>query len=330
MRATIKKRKPVKHTRFPNGFGSIVFLKGNRRKPYCARKTKCFNEKGYPQYLIVGYFETFEEAFVALSEFNHIPYQPDKQTFIEVADKWYADFEKDQAESTLTNYKSSRKKCVPIHKKKIKEITASELQSLVSDQSPGTQAEVIKYLHQVFRYAIKRDIVGKDPTTLLKKTATTTTKRNPFTKEEVRAIWNMPDSYVKRITLVLLYTGMRIGELYTISEIHDNYIISGEKTEAGKNRIVPLHSKIRQFKDDFENPKYSSKDSLYQAFCKLFPGHTPHDTRRAFVSRCVECGIDGTVARKITGHRGEDVHENSYTFLNDPDFLCQEIEKIIY
>ena len=150
MKATIKKRKPVKHTRFPNGFGSIVFLKGNRRKPYCARKTKCFNEKGYPQYLIVGYFETFEEAFVALSEFNHIPYQPDKQTFIEVADKWYTEFEKDQAETTLKNYKSSRKKCEPLYKKRIRDITAAELQDLVSAQTAGVQGELIKYLHQVF------------------------------------------------------------------------------------------------------------------------------------------------------------------------------------
>lgn len=330
MDATIKKRKRVKHTRFPNGFGSIVFLKGNRRKPYCARKTKGFNEKGYPQYLVVGYYETFEDAFVALSEFNHIPYQPDKQKFIDVADKWFDDYKADQSESTLQNYRASRKKCEPIHKKKIKEITSAELQALVSAQTAGTQAEVIKYLHQVFHYAMRNDIIVKDPTELIGRTAFTETKRNPFTKEEVRAIWEMPESPIKEAVLVMLYTGLRIGELYKITEIHDTYIITGSKTDAGKNRIIPIHSKIRPFSDIFEHPHYSSKNGLAKAFRRTFIGHSPHDTRRAFVSRCVECGIDGTVARKIAGHSGQDVHETAYTFLKDPEFLCQEIEKLCY
>lgn len=330
MDATIKKRKRVKHTRFPNGFGSIVFLKGNRRKPYCARKTKGFNEKGYPQYLVVGYYETFEDAFVALSEFNHIPYQPDKQKFIEVADKWYEEFEAGQAETTLQNYRASRKKCEPIHKKKIKDITSAELQAIVSEQTAGTQAEVIKYLHQVFHYALQKDIIGKDPTMYLKKTGKTETKRNPFTAKEVRAIWDMEDTPLKRAVLVMLYTGVRIGDLYAISEVHENYIITGSKTEAGKNRIIPIHSKIRPFSDIFEHPYYTTKGSLANAFRRKFPGHSPHDTRRAFISRCVECGIDGTVARKITGHKGQDVHEISYTFLQDPEFLCGEIEKLCY
>ncbi len=327
MRATIKKKKRVKHTRFPNGFGSIVFLKGNRRKPYCARKTKGFNEKGYPIYLIVGYYESFEDAFVALSEFNHIPYNVAERnaTFKEIADKWFDSYmEEDHAEGTVSNYKAICKKCAPIDRKKIADITFDELQELVSAQSSGRQTMLIVYLRQVFHYAMKREIIRKDPTMYLRKTALSEVKRNPFTSEEVKKIWELPPSEARDKALIMLYTGMRVGEFLTISEQHENYIIAGEKTEAGKNRIIPLHTKIRPLMRDTW-----TKDNS-KSFKTLFPEHTPHDCRRTFISRSVECGIDGTVARKITGHVGKDVHESAYTFLNDPDFLCQEVEKLSY
>ena len=40
----------------PNGYGSVVKLSGNRRKPYCARKTSGWNDKGYPIYSVIGYY----------------------------------------------------------------------------------------------------------------------------------------------------------------------------------------------------------------------------------------------------------------------------------
>lgn len=326
MQVNIKKRKRVRHTRFPNGFGSISYLSGNRRRPYWVKKTVGFTEKGYPKYLTIGYFETFEDAFVALCEYNHEPYNIDKQLFIDVSDKWYEEFAGNQADITLTNYRLSCKKCAPLHEKLIREITADELQELVSKQSAGTQAEVIKYLHQVFKYAMRKEFIKKDPSVYLRKTGVTETRRNPFTPEEVRAIWEMPESVMRNGALIMLYTGMRVGEFNTISEVHDNYIIAGEKTEAGKNRIIPLHPKIRPLISNA--PKW--KRTPAREFAAMFPGHTPHDCRRTFISRCVECGVDPVVSRKIVGHAGKDVHENVYTFLNNPAFLCKEVEKIYY
>lgn len=327
MQASIKKRKKVHHTKFPNGFGSVTYLNGNRRRPYWARKTTGFTEKGYPTYLTIGYFETFDQAFVALCEYNNEPYDVEARnaTFEEIADRWYEDYLKEEhAYYTLKNYRTSRPKCEPLFNRKINDITLDELQDLVSSVSSGTQALVINYLRQVFHFALKRDIIKKDPTQYLKKTANTAPKRNPFTVEEVRAIWNLPESEVRNKTLVMLYTGMRVGEFQTISEIHENYIVAGEKTDAGKNRIIPLHPLIRPL---IRTEWFASS---YRSFVSLFPEHSPHDCRRTFISRCVECGIDGTVARKITGHAGKDIHERAYTFLNDPEFLCREIEKLCY
>jgi integrase len=42
-------------------------------------------------------------------------------------------------------------------------------------------------------------------------------------------------------------TGMRIGELFTLEtdKVFDNYCIGGEKTEAGRNRIIPIPKEVR-------------------------------------------------------------------------------------
>ena len=44
--------------------------------------------------------------------------------------------------------------------------------------------------------------------------------------------------------MVLLYTGMRIDELLSMrcENVHlkEHYMQGGEKTEAGKNRIIPI------------------------------------------------------------------------------------------
>lgn len=94
------KARPRKHVRLPNGFGSIVTLSGNRRRPFQARKTKGFNEKEYPIYETIGYFETWMDAFTALTIYNQnngasmVKYETPKTcendiTFSEVYEKWY-------------------------------------------------------------------------------------------------------------------------------------------------------------------------------------------------------------------------------------------------
>lgn len=333
MQVTVKKRKRVKHTRFPNGFGSICFLTGNRRRPYWAKKAAGKDSRGYVKYITIGYFETFEDAFVALSEYNRQPYDVDARqiTFGRVAELWWKEFTEtpeggsQKAKTTLQGYKNGADKCAGILDRKIRSITSAELQELICGVSAGMQAQVKTYLNQVFRYAMKNDIVDKNPVEYVYKTKKTTPKRNPFTAEEVRKIWEMPESDIRNGALILLYTGMRPAELGTVSEIHDTYLIAGNKTPAGKWRMIPIHSKIRHLIPKM--PRW--KISPVAQFSALFPNHKPHDCRRTFSSRCAECKVDAVVARKVMGHKG-DMHENVYTFLNDPEYLCSEIEKLSY
>ena len=85
---------------------------------------------------------------------------------------------------------------------------------------------------------------------------------------------------------------------------------------------------IRPIVDAFAFNSHSVKYWEYK-FKKLLPGHTPHDARRTFISRSVECGMADVACRKIVGHVGKDIHEKSYTFLT-PEYLYEEFQKLCY
>ena len=71
----MKKRKRMK---LPNGFGSIIFLPGNRRRPYAVLKTI----NGKSKY--IGYFASYSESLIFLAECNRDPsiYLPSQITLM--------------------------------------------------------------------------------------------------------------------------------------------------------------------------------------------------------------------------------------------------------
>ena len=64
--------------RNPNGYGSVVRLSGNRRRPFVVRKTTGWNGRGHPIYLVLDYTKTREEGMILLAEYNKDPWDVDK------------------------------------------------------------------------------------------------------------------------------------------------------------------------------------------------------------------------------------------------------------
>lgn len=337
MQSTIKKRKRVKHTRFPNGFGSICYLTGNRRRPYWVKKPNGFDERGYIKYITIGYFEDYEDAYMALCEYNRHPYDIKARqiTFKQAAERWFEEFQKypvngeTPSASAVNGYARILRICEPIHERKMAELTPAELQELLGSITAGSQPVARSLLNKVCEWAIRNGIIETNPAQHIHKTAVTNPKRNPFTVEEVREIWAQPPSEIRTLALVLLYTGMRVGEIFTISQRTDRFVVAGSKTKAGRDRLIPIHPLIKDLLPELPGDwRYVSQIST--AFSKAYPGHTPHDCRRTFITRCLECGLDPVVSRKIVGHTAKDIHEADYTLLKNIDFLSEQIAKVQY
>ena len=135
----------------------------------------------------------------------------------------------------------------------------------------------------------------------------------------------------------------------------ENWIFTGGiKTEAGENRPVPIHSRIRplverKYKEAQElgsqhlindiNPDNKRKNikltySRYQnSFNRirdeltLNPDHRPHDGRKHFVTAAKKYGVDEYAIKYMVGHKISDITEKVYTE-REFAWLKEEMEKL--
>lgn len=117
----------------------------------------------------------------------------------------------------------------------------------------------------------------------------------------------------------------------------------GKKTLAGKNRIVPIHSKIYQIVENLckTNKEYLIENKLgkqmqYSNFRRehwdrmmvdLEMLHLPHETRHTTATLLDRFGANPNSIKKILGHSGTNITEKVYIHKDLPD-LIEAIELI--
>jgi len=319
----------------PNGYGSIVKLPGNRRRPYMVRKTKGFNAKGHPIYDIIGYYATREEAMIALAQFNNEPWDVDKAktTFEELFELWKDKKAVKLGKSNQASMFSAYHHCKQLHRMKYKAIKSFHMQDCIDGCNKGysTQGTIKNLIRHLDRFALELDIVNRCYSDLLTSEPIPETSKTPFTEEEINAVWGISSTPWADSVLAFLYTGFRISELLDLRicnvNLAEGTIQGGTKTRAGKDRIVPIHSKILpliekrvQGGGDFlfgEKGKKISSGTYYKYWNEIMEAvnleHTPHECRHTFRSRLDSAGANKRCIDLIMGHKSKDVGERVYT-----------------
>lgn len=322
--------------RNPNSFGSVIKLGGKRRRPWAVKITAGWTDDGKQIQKYLSYHAKKSEAQLALLEFNKNPHDIDaaRITFAEVYERWSEIDYKKLSPKTATGYKSAYKHCKVLHQKVFKEIRKAHLQSIIDEIDAPSMKEVTKFLfNKSYRYAMENDIVQKDYSKFveLPKKQEPKKKKVPFTRDEINYLWeNIGNIKYADFTLILLYTGMRIGELIAInkSDVHldERYMIGGNKTDAGKERVIPIHPRILplierrmcEAKNEWLFPNKRGVRLQYSPFMKYHwkniveavgGNHTPHDTRHTFVSELDRLKVNPITIKRIVGHANTDVTE---------------------
>ncbi len=322
-----------KFKRLPNGYGSIVHMHGKLRKPYLARRRVGTTADGKPIYRTIASFETYFDAFNAVISSYRL--ETDHNIDICMKDLYnrlYADLSANRgiSESSLVGYRTSFAAVPQLHDRPFLSLTPQELQTAIDDAGGSASKRIkIKVLFsKLYQYAQFIGITDRNLAEYIHITNNDTPKRNPFTCDDVLQIWNMPESRWRDATLIMLYTGMRVGELFTVHEITETTFRAGLKTDAGRNRLIPIHPDIRDiFMRTF--PMDGRPGLAQHWFARNLSGHTPHDCRRTFITRADECGINPTACRQIVGHSSGDVHTAKYT-IHSAEYLYDEICKLTY
>ena len=340
----------------PNGYGSVVKLSGNRRKPFAVRKTVGYDDRAYPIYEIIGYYPTRKDAMIALADYNKEPYDFNtaKITFSELYERWAKTTYHTLKESSVSAHKAAYKYCEPLYNIKYREIRKHQMQQCIDScgKSYATQTNIRNLLTLLDKFAFDLDIVSKCYSTNLRVSEKTVTKdRNVFTDLEVQKLSKRDDCDE---ILFMLYTGCRISEMLTVEcanvDLEKRILRCGVKTEAGKNRVIPIHSKLMSIiKKHMSDEKYlfhidydifrskeieQSRENAYRKTYRAIMrdtgmNHIPHECRHTFRSKLDSAEANKVCIDLIMGHKTGDVGERVYTHKTIEE-LKTAIEKLSY
>lgn len=325
----------------PNGYGSVVKLSGNRRNPYWVRKTKGWNEKGHPIYDTIGYTATREEGNILLANYNSNPWNIDKAnvTLQELFDLWLEKKAPKLGKGNYNSLKSSYKHIKQHAKMKYREIKAYHMQDCIDNCNRGysTQAAIKNLWNHLDRFALEIDIPSKNYASLLTSDPIPFTSRMPFSDEEIKRIWKAYDEqedipYIEWVDVILifLYSGFRISELLGMKTVDVDIVNltfkGGVKTKSGKNRIVPVHSRIieivkSRYNEESEffisrNKKRVTDPTFRKYWSSLMSSlgieKTTHETRHTFETILDSNGANRRCIDLMMGHVSKDVGNRVY------------------
>lgn len=278
MKPTAKPRKPRnknnKRRRLPNGFGQISEIKNrNLRKPFRAMITVGKNSVGRPICKPLkpeSYFETYNDAYSALVEYNKNPYDLDSvMTVKDLYEKWTDEYFKTlKSNSSIRTITSAWAYCSSIYNMRAKDIRARHIKGCIDNgaavikgeehlPTANTKSRIKSLFNLMFDYAVEYEIIDKNyartfnlSDDIIKEKEAAKRGHMPFTDYEMNVLWENVNilQYVD-VILIQCYSGWRPQELGLLKleniDLHNWTFVGGMKTKAGTNRIVPIHSKIR-------------------------------------------------------------------------------------
>lgn len=336
----------------PNGYGGVVKLPGRRRKPWAARVTAGWEaEKQRFRYL--GYAETKREAQVILAQHHVDPISPRANiTLQKLYDEWKAAKYPEISKSTADNYRAAWLYLEPDAAVKVSDYRTAHIQRRIkAAHSAGMSASTLQKIRtlavQLLDKAMAEDIVNKNYAKLVTMPKVEKKKRGRFSDLEIAEMWkNMKTPWVDTI-LIMIYTGMRPGEMLGLTRFAIDWeqqtITGGIKTEAGKDRVIPIHPKILPLVKKWydkggdalicENGKPIKlkryRDYFYYPALEQLnlPKLTPHCCRHTFASMMSDAGVDPKAIQVIVGHASYSTTADIYTH-KDLDKLSQAIRQI--
>lgn len=330
--------------RLPNGYGSVHKLPGNRRRPWRARVTVGWTEDGKQLYYTVGYYATQREALAALAEYHEKPIGDRRDlTLGQIYEQWSEKAYETLDRSTVNGYKACWKRIAKLADVPIRLIKTSDLQQIVDEMVKEglgrSSLEKAKTLCGILMdIALNDDIIDKNYAKAIKLPPARKPEKETFTDLEVLQIEQLAESgdMWAGTVMILIYTGMRGSEMCGLTpfqvDIESWVITGGIKTDAGRDRIMPIHPKIRPYVAYWYNtrgPRLIHRDgkpislNYYRKYI-YYPvleragvtRHlTPHATRHTFATLLARAKIQPVYAQALMGHSDYSTTANTYTHL---------------
>lgn len=327
-----------KAMRRANGTGTVYKLAGRRRRPWVAAKQK----------IIIGYYPTKKDAIAALERLAGKDLtERYNMTFAQVFDAWKVEHYKKIGPIGIEGYDGAFKIFAPLHDRKFRELKTADFQGVLDAHMHKSHSTVSKYkqlITQMSTWAMREEIITTNFAKFVQLPENTKKEKETFTDAEISKL-EADGSDTAKIILMLIYTGMRIGELFSLptKDYHKDYVIGGEKTEAGRNRIIPIRPEGLPYFAYFANkatgpllisgyagekiPANFRRRDYYPLLEKLkIQRKTPHSTRHTYASWARKAGIAPETLQRILGHANYSTTANIYVHMSAEE-LVQAVKK---
>lgn len=347
--------------RMPNGYGTITKLSGERRRPWAVR-VPTRDRKGHVRQKYLSYHEKQSEAVEALRAYNNeridgLAPAPDKFsiTLNDVYARWSARKYTKVSLSAVRGYKASWARLSVLGNRHIRDIGIDELQAIIDsdEENELSKASISKdhvLMKALFKYAMERDYIVKDYSAfIVLPQIDVKYEKGAFSEIALKQIEQLArEGFPWADTaLMLCYTGFRITEFLTLTRFSYNAeartLTGGIKTEAGRNRVVPVHPKIQPYLDRWLSRNGSAiicddngapvTTAWYRsyAFAPIMarinmPQATPHWCRHTFASLLHAAGVSELDAKRLLGHADKNVTDH-YTH-TDIETLREAVLKL--
>lgn len=328
-----------------NGTGTITHLPGRRRKPWLVRIFVMVN--GEQKRITYGTYATKSEAEIALDNVNIKGNVSGlfKITVGEAYELW-----SETHYATLTpkgkgTYEMAWKFLKPLADIRLSEIKTQQIQDIVNEatengKSYSTVSKITLLASKICQWGIQNDVIDKDYASFVTVTAKKAPPKERFTDEELeklRIYYKKTKDLRIGVILFLCYTGLRIDEFLSLKkeDYYDGCLHGGNKTEKGKNRIIPVPDAVMPILElllssDGEylysaatGTKFNSENFRKRVYYKALTeaGYSeeelkkrnPHVCRHTFASMCAKKGVDPKALQDIIGHAQIETTLNTYT-----------------
>ncbi len=328
---------PRKALKRANGMGTVYRLQGRRTRPWVAAKGKT----------IIGYFDKKTTALEALARLQGRSIDEIYNwTFKQVYEAWKGEHFRDIGVKGVESYERAYDVFEPLHDRKFRELRTADYQIVIDkygDKSHSLLSKFKQLATQMSQWGIRQELITTNFASFIKLPENVKKEKEIFSEEDIQKL-EADGSQTAKLALMMVYTGMRIGELFGLrtENVHETYVIGGEKTEAGRNRIIPIRSEGRKYFAEFKERAKGEllisgyagqkvianfrKRDYYPLLERLgIPKKTPHAARHTFASWAVANNIKPELLQKMLGHADYSTTANIYEHF-DIDQLIDAID----
>lgn len=320
--------------RNPNGYGCVTKLKGHRSRPWCVKVT-IYDEEGAARQKPIGYAETEEQANILLAEYNNNPWSIDREkiTLAALYKRWAELKLPKLGASNQNSLKAAYKHCAKYYGVKYRSLRSYQMQDCIDNCGCGCsmQRHIKNLWGHLDQFAFEIDVINKMYSELTTTPPAQDTDREPFTPEQIDALWKIKDEPWVNTVLIYIYTGFRLQELLKMKtemvNLDEWYLQNGSKSAAGKGRIVPIHERIRPLIQELVSQgntyliaidgKKLTANKYYGCWNEVMKkigadGKVPHEARHTFETNLDNAKGNRKCIDMLMGHKSKDIGNRVY------------------